>query len=356
MHLSTNDLKRVLDAVELLNANQHPDTLPARTFTSVKMLIATDVLSFEAFGTDRFYQGPLWFEPIENVSPSMLEAMAQHVGEHPIFDKVPLSEMRSALRVSDSLTLPEFKRTAIYSEFFRPLGTNRQLSSALHISPILSVTCSLCRIGSDFTDRDCQMLDLLTPHLVRAFQAAQFVTSLLDESDTTATEMSRANLALLVLGPNGDVQMSSPYAAPLLTKYYGPRSSPLPAELVDCVKYHLASLAADDGFLPPLSLRKAGMDGTLTIKLIIRPISKRMVVLIEEELYARPTQQLSGTELTPREREVLTWVSRGKTDPDIARILDISVRTVHKHLENIFVKLGVETRTAAASFIFDRRM
>ncbi|HET7527105.1 MAG TPA: helix-turn-helix transcriptional regulator, partial [Burkholderiaceae bacterium] len=52
--------------------------------------------------------------------------------------------------------------------------------------------------------------------------------------------------------------------------------------------------------------------------------------------------------LTPREREVLQWVAAGKTDRDIALIVGGSVRTVHKHLQHIYAKLGVETRTAAA--------
>jgi len=51
--------------------------------------------------------------------------------------------------------------------------------------------------------------------------------------------------------------------------------------------------------------------------------------------------------LTPREAEVLQWVAAGKTDRDIAAILGISPRTVHKHLERVYEKLGVETRTAA---------
>lgn len=51
--------------------------------------------------------------------------------------------------------------------------------------------------------------------------------------------------------------------------------------------------------------------------------------------------------LTPREQEVLLWLATGKTDGDIATLLDISRRTVQKHLEHIYVKLGVETRTAA---------
>lgn len=52
--------------------------------------------------------------------------------------------------------------------------------------------------------------------------------------------------------------------------------------------------------------------------------------------------------LTRREREVLDWVCAGKCNRDIAAILGVSRRTVEKHLEHIYIKLGVETRTAAA--------
>ena len=53
--------------------------------------------------------------------------------------------------------------------------------------------------------------------------------------------------------------------------------------------------------------------------------------------------------LTPRETEVLAWLAKGKTNRDIADILGMSPRTVNKHLEHIFEKLGVETRTAAVA-------
>lgn len=51
--------------------------------------------------------------------------------------------------------------------------------------------------------------------------------------------------------------------------------------------------------------------------------------------------------LTPREVEVLEWVARGKTNNEIGLILAISPRTASKHLEHIYTKLGVESRTAA---------
>ncbi|MFT3855989.1 MAG: response regulator [Aquabacterium sp.] len=59
--------------------------------------------------------------------------------------------------------------------------------------------------------------------------------------------------------------------------------------------------------------------------------------------------RLEGAALTPRETEVLSWLAKGKTNRDIAEILGMSHRTVNKHLEHIFEKLGVETRAAAAA-------
>lgn len=53
--------------------------------------------------------------------------------------------------------------------------------------------------------------------------------------------------------------------------------------------------------------------------------------------------------LTSRETEVLSWIAKGKTNRDIADILGMSPRTVSKHLEHVFEKLGVETRSAAAA-------
>ena len=54
-------------------------------------------------------------------------------------------------------------------------------------------------------------------------------------------------------------------------------------------------------------------------------------------------------QLTSREAEVLLWLSRGKSNREIGEILHISPRTVNKHLEQIFVKLGVENRASAAA-------
>jgi len=73
----------------------------------------------------------------------------------------------------------------------------------------------------------------------------------------------------------------------------------------------------------------------------------RMLILEESNAASGPGVLL-GLGLTAREAEVLFWIAQGKSNPDIATIITTSVRTVHKHVENIFRKLGLETRSAAA--------
>ena len=53
--------------------------------------------------------------------------------------------------------------------------------------------------------------------------------------------------------------------------------------------------------------------------------------------------------LTAREWEVLEWVAEGKTNKEIARVLWLAPSTVRKHLENVYLKLGVSTRTGAVA-------
>jgi DNA-binding CsgD family transcriptional regulator len=58
---------------------------------------------------------------------------------------------------------------------------------------------------------------------------------------------------------------------------------------------------------------------------------------------------MQRSKLTAREYEILLWVSRGRTNAEIAAVLWISPGTVRKHLENIYAKLGVRNRTAAVA-------
>ncbi len=81
---------------------------------------------------------------------------------------------------------------------------------------------------------------------------------------------------------------------------------------------------------------------------LYRHARKAAATLPGETLLAVQAQpDVDAPELTPREGEVMHWLACGKTDTEIAALLSISPRTVQKHLEHMYVKLGVETRTAA---------
>ena len=77
--------------------------------------------------------------------------------------------------------------------------------------------------------------------------------------------------------------------------------------------------------------------------------------MLREENDASAIESLiAAFRLTQREAEVLYWVVQGKTSNDIGDILGNSPRTVNKHLEHVFEKLGVETRTAAANLALSK--
>ena len=78
-------------------------------------------------------------------------------------------------------------------------------------------------------------------------------------------------------------------------------------------------------------------------------MGETMLLLELRSAKSLSSSRLSAAALTPRETEVLSWLAKGKTNRDIGDILGLSHRTVNKHLEHIFEKLGVETRAAAAA-------
>jgi DNA-binding CsgD family transcriptional regulator len=106
-------------------------------------------------------------------------------------------------------------------------------------------------------------------------------------------------------------------------------------------------LPAPPGRARSVYLERTGKNYTereRTLFALLRPHLARIRVNAE----SRRQLNASGG-LTAREAEILGWVARGCTNAEIAAVLFISPQTVRKHLENIFEKLGVRTRTAAAA-------
>ncbi len=153
---------------------------------------------------------------------------------------------------------------------------------------------------------------------------------------------------LLALRPDGSPLWHTPQAQRMLAAL---EASPdaLPS-LAAHLKTWLTSPATSSQALEcrvdggSLRLRRLGQLSGQEILVSIEPVVSREV----SEAYSC-TRLAQRFALTPREAEVLLWLSRGKANRDIAEILSLSPRTVNKHLEHVFVKLGVEKRSAAAA-------
>jgi DNA-binding response OmpR family regulator len=158
-----------------------------------------------------------------------------------------------------------------------------------------------------------------------------------------------AGRSLAALGADGTLVWCTPQAEALFVAVdpgWTAESAALPEALADAV----ASLLAADPVQPSASLRASvrGIDIDLATLESERPgeVLLRLTEVREDGKIAALQKQAG---LTRREAEVLLWVSYGKTNKTISEILGISPRTVNKHLEQVFRKLGVETRAAATA-------
>jgi DNA-binding response OmpR family regulator/DNA-binding CsgD family transcriptional regulator len=154
---------------------------------------------------------------------------------------------------------------------------------------------------------------------------------------------------LLASDTAGHVLWSTPQAARLLAAMFadfGNTDFRLPDEL----RAWLARAETGDGKISP-TIQSFGAAGNRRVEIVsMGRIADREILIRLSEIESR-SDELRLKEhfsLTAREAQVLLWISRGKSNRDIGDILSLSPRTVNKHLEQIFIKMGVENRTAAA--------
>ncbi len=162
--------------------------------------------------------------------------------------------------------------------------------------------------------------------------------------------VEKLDQGLVVLTRAGRVALITTRAQKWLAKYLGKRCQPedrLPRSLQQWIREQEAASLGKHGDAPPRKVLAVERGGKrLEVKLVSGP-NERLLVL-DEQLISPPPSSLDRFGLTRKEREVLALVSQGKTNAEIGKILSISPRTVGKHLEHIYQKVGVETRTSAA--------
>jgi DNA-binding NarL/FixJ family response regulator len=196
-----------------------------------------------------------------------------------------------------------------------------------------------------------------TEHIVKGFEAGgvDYVTKPIVADELIArmnVHLSNARLGqsarnaldaagrfLLAVTQEGRVLWCTPQASKLLGAAFPSFASPgfvLPINLTS------GAPTRQDVVLPPsLQLSQVGQIGP----------DEYLLRLIETDPANDERLLKQRFALTVRETDVLVWIARGKSNRDIGEILGLSPRTVNKHLEQIYAKLGVENRASAAALV-----
>ena len=223
------------------------------------------------------------------------------------------------------MSLKELHKSRIYALWKRPWCVERELKVGIPSPPWHTKTFSFDRgPGRDFTERDRLVLDLLQPHLGRLWRAARTRRQLRAVLESVDGGSEQDAHGVILLGSGGLIELASPAARRLLREYFGATGhGEAPTELVEWHESGSSTLVRGRG------------EHRLTVS------HSGTTLLLEE------TRGELG--LTARDRQVLAWVAQGKGNSEVAEILWVTPSTVRKHLENIYAKLGVHTRTAAVT-------
>jgi DNA-binding NarL/FixJ family response regulator len=255
----------------------------------------------------------------------------------PVLDQSPvvsriLQGRFDAIKISDFLSRRELHRTRMYHLIMRPCGLEDSLNVRLRIPPpARPKQFSFDRGGRNFSARDRAVLDLLNPYLVQLHRASENRRRL--RAALAGHESTRS--AVVLLEDDDRISFASTTARALLDRYFGGMTVHLPDLLASWVRGRRRDSTGEP-------LRIAAGDRSLVIDLI-----DDALLLQEQHVLPR---------LTAREREILTLVDEGRTNAEIAERLWVSPATVKKHLDNIYGKLGVHTRTAAVAVVRERRL
>ncbi|HRH40536.1 MAG TPA: helix-turn-helix transcriptional regulator [Pyrinomonadaceae bacterium] len=366
--LSHQDAEKLLSAIAVLHSDINPETLPQRTFAAINQLIFSDYISFDGFRrTTTISQAELeldpnfempetgllhfsesWYDYEFNPTSDELEIIDKYSHENPIFNEVILKNKLSPAKITDFISANEFHQSTIYNEYFRRGNSRFAMALMLPVASEVEISCALGRTYQDFSEDDRTRLTLLAPHLASAINNSRSFKELQLNKTHLETALEAEKNAIIVLSRHGRTILATNYANKLLEKYYADEKP-----LIDCLPESLRRVVdqlnnlgqTGDFSMQPVFIIK-GKDGELHIKIVTDSINGEQLILLDEKPSLTPSD-LEPLGLTKREAEVLYWAGLGKGDFEIAALCGISIRTVQKHNEQIFRKMGVENRTAA---------
>lgn len=347
----TGLLAAISEALYDLNRHRDANTLPEKILSVVSRLIACDSAVFIRIdpATTSFSLSSLPAYAFAGLNHQ--EVAELHLRDHPLITHFSVRRDARAWTLHDFIPRVTFQRSMLYRTLYRPLGIEFQLILLVPFPDRAPRALLLNRRNSQFSESDRQLLQLLWPHLCQAVRNARAASR---QQSIPKFDVGVLGRGVLVLDRAGGVELCTEQARIWLTRYclegYSQREvRSLPDPIASWVARALAnSLLYLRGIadpVEPLIVRRGHQ--YLVIKLVTDYGRGQHLLLMDEASMNAPPDLLLGLGLTKREAEVLAWVAQGKTNRETGIILSLSTRTVQKHLEHVFAKLGVETRTAA---------
>lgn len=347
----SDDLDTLLGALYDLNRHRDAGTLAEKIVAVVPRIVACDSAVFVRIDPrTRSFSFSAWpagaFADIDHG-----EAVRLHQHDHPLVAHFAARRDAKAWSLHDLVAPIAFQRTSLYRALYRPSGIEFQLVMLVPYPDRARRVLVLNRRETPFAERDRQLLELLWPHLALAVRNSRAAST---QRGSPELDVLSHEHGVLVLDRTGKVELCTEQARVWLSRYciagFARREiRTLPEPIAGWVGQAFANPTlmsrgiADP--LAPMILRRG--DHYLAVRLVADHGRGQHLLLMEEAAMSTPPDLLLGLGLTPREAEVLAWVAQGKTNRETGIILGVSTRTVQKHLERVFEKLGVESRTGA---------
>lgn len=321
--LRTSDLQAIFEFLGEAQSIDGPDPFPRPLLASLRRLVPSDWVSYSELDRLRSVTILDLEDPIPQQTGPGSDTYWRLRDQHPVCHFQDETGNFPALKLSDFLSRTELRGREIYWDWFHPWGVEYEMSVGLDAPLSHTKVFVFDRIGGrDFTERDRAVLDFVRPHLAGLYRAAQLRRRAAD----AIAVLERTSTPMLLLERVDRLAFATPEARRLLGRYFGVGDDRLPDEVSAWLR---ARRPADDRLMIERS------DGSLVFELVDGAL------LLEE--------QRSAALLTDREREIVGLVAAGKTNAEIAEAIWISPGTVRKHLENVYEKLGVHSRTAAVA-------
>ncbi len=299
-------------------------------------LVPCDSAGYNELGSDEAF-----VVMIPEMYPALVPTFTELAHENPLVSRFQRTGDGRPYRISDMIDQESFHKLALYQRVYREMKVETQVAFTLPASAPLIVGVVLCREREDFTDREVELLALARPHLMQAYRNAELWGARAAMLAALEEGLDTLGRHVVVLDGQGQLEFATDGARRLLGE-----SSTM--RLAGEVRRWISEHAAPHTSAEPLVIDGA-QGGVLVRVLPSTREDRRQVLLLEGGTGELSVAALRAMGLTGRQAQALRWLSLGHTPAQAAAEMSISRRTLDKHVQHVYAKLGAHTLAQATA-------